>query len=227
MRDRVPMRVRNVAMTLERSTLHDRASSMRQQFGNDAVIGTVFGAMATCERKTTDARKNDERMRPHAARLCRNRGPAMLKSLERMICSMKQNLNLAVAKVFKRLHYPLDVILCVRRYVAYPLSLRHLEQMRAERGIFGCPFDCAWLGAQTVASAGESVPTAQAGDRQELGSWRIDETYIRVRGEWNICTAQWTQPATRSISCDEPIVTRLRPGATSKRRSPRTANRRP
>ena len=29
----------------------------------------------------------------------------------------------------KRLHYPLDVILmCVRWYVAYPLSLRHLEK---------------------------------------------------------------------------------------------------
>jgi transposase-like protein len=41
-----------------------------------------------------------------------------------------------VSKVLKRLHYPLDVmLLCVRWYVAYPLSLRHLEQMMAERGI--------------------------------------------------------------------------------------------
>jgi len=45
-------------------------------------------------------------------------------------------LNPAVARVLKRLHYPLDVILmCVRRYVAYPLSLRHIEKMVAERGI--------------------------------------------------------------------------------------------
>jgi putative transposase len=49
---------------------------------------------------------------------------------------MKQDLNPAVNKVLKRLHCPLDVILlCVRWYVAYPLSLRHLEQMMAERGI--------------------------------------------------------------------------------------------
>ncbi|KKB60958.1 hypothetical protein WM40_26080, partial [Robbsia andropogonis] len=49
---------------------------------------------------------------------------------------MKQNLTTALAKVFKRLHYPLDVmLLCVRWYVAYPLSLRHLEEMMAERGI--------------------------------------------------------------------------------------------
>jgi putative transposase len=42
----------------------------------------------------------------------------------------------AVGKVLKRLHYPLDVIvLCVRWYVAYSLSLRNLEAMMAERGI--------------------------------------------------------------------------------------------
>ena len=47
-----------------------------------------------------------------------------------------KTLNPAVARVLKRLHYPLDVILtCVRWYVAYPLSLRHLEDMMAERGV--------------------------------------------------------------------------------------------
>ncbi|MFM0351594.1 transposase [Paraburkholderia sp. RL17-347-BIC-D] len=40
----------------------------------------------------------------------------------------------ALAKVLKCLHYPLEVILtCVRWYVAYPLSPRHLEEMMAER----------------------------------------------------------------------------------------------
>jgi transposase-like protein len=38
--------------------------------------------------------------------------------------------NPAVARVFKRLHYSLEVIpSCVRRYVAYPQSLLHLEVM--------------------------------------------------------------------------------------------------
>ena len=42
----------------------------------------------------------------------------------------------ALRKVLKRLHYPLDVMLtCVRWYVAYPLSLRHVEEMMAERGL--------------------------------------------------------------------------------------------
>jgi hypothetical protein len=45
-------------------------------------------------------------------------------------------MNQALNTVLKRLHYPVDVMLtCVRRYVAYPLSLRHVEEMVAERGI--------------------------------------------------------------------------------------------
>jgi putative transposase len=40
-------------------------------------------------------------------------------------------MNEALSKVLKRLHYPLEVMLtCVRWYVAYPLSLRHIEEMK-------------------------------------------------------------------------------------------------
>ena len=40
-------------------------------------------------------------------------------------------------KVLKRLHYPLQVMLvCARWYAAYPLSLRNIEEMMQERGIF-------------------------------------------------------------------------------------------
>ena len=39
--------------------------------------------------------------------------------------------------VIKRLRFPLDImLLCVRWYVAYPLSLRNLEEMMQERGVF-------------------------------------------------------------------------------------------
>jgi len=34
----------------------------------------------------------------------------------------------ALGKVLKRMHYPLEV--------TYPLSLRHIEEMMAERGVF-------------------------------------------------------------------------------------------
>ena len=44
---------------------------------------------------------------------------------------LRQSLiNSALTKVLKRLPYPLDVMLtCVRWYIAYPLSLRHVEEM--------------------------------------------------------------------------------------------------
>ena len=41
-----------------------------------------------------------------------------------------------VKSVIKRLRFPLEIMLiCVRWYVAYPLSLRNLEEMMHERGV--------------------------------------------------------------------------------------------
>ncbi|KAF7964013.1 hypothetical protein AWV80_03225 [Cupriavidus sp. UYMU48A] len=49
---------------------------------------------------------------------------------------LRKTLSPGVTKVLKRLHFPVDVILlCVRWYVAYSLSLRNLEEMMVERGI--------------------------------------------------------------------------------------------
>jgi putative transposase len=95
---------------------------------------------------------------------------------------MKQNLNPAVAKVLERLHYPLDVILmCMRWYVAYPLSLRHLERMMAERGIS--------VDHSTVHRwAMKLLPVLEKAFRcrkRPIGkSWRMDETYIKAKGQW-------------------------------------------
>ena len=87
-----------------------------------------------------------------------------------------------VAKVLKRLHYPLDVILlCVRWYVAYPLSLRHLEEMMAERGF---EVDHSSVHRWVI----KLVPLFEKAFRKHkhpVGkSWRMDETYVKVRGQW-------------------------------------------
>ncbi len=38
--------------------------------------------------------------------------------------------------VVKGMRFPIEVILvCIRRYAAYPLSCRHLEEMMDERGV--------------------------------------------------------------------------------------------
>jgi transposase-like protein len=87
-----------------------------------------------------------------------------------------------IAKVLKRLHYPLDVILmCVRWYVAYGLSLRNLEEMMAERGI-DVDHSTVHRWAIKLLPALERVFRAR---KRPVGrSWRVDETYIKVKGQW-------------------------------------------
>ena len=63
----------------------------------------------------------------------------------------------------ERLHYPLDVILlCMRWYVAYSLSLRNLEEMRIERGDRGGSFERAPLGHHAAAGAWNDISSSQA-----------------------------------------------------------------
>ncbi|WP_260430218.1 IS6 family transposase [Burkholderia cenocepacia] len=87
-----------------------------------------------------------------------------------------------VAKVLKRLHFPLDIILlCVRWYVAYSLSLRNLEEMMADHGM---AVDHSSVHRRVI----KLVPLFEKAFRQRKrpvgGSWRMDETYIRLRGQW-------------------------------------------
>ncbi|WP_213769309.1 IS6 family transposase [Caballeronia sp. dw_19] len=93
-----------------------------------------------------------------------------------------KTLDPSVARVLKRLHYPLEVMLtCVRWYVAYPLSLRHLEEMMAERGI---AVDHSTVHRWAI----KLLPVLEKAFRRckrAVGkSWRMDETYVKVRGEW-------------------------------------------
>jgi putative transposase len=93
-----------------------------------------------------------------------------------------KTLDPGVARVLKRLHYPLEVILtCVRWYVAYPLSLRHLEEMMAERGI---AVDHSTVHRWAI----KLLPVLEKAFRRckrAVGkSWRMDETYVKVKAQW-------------------------------------------
>jgi len=99
-----------------------------------------------------------------------------------MLDFRKSSINSALRKVLKRLHYPLEVMLtCVRWYVAYPLSLRHIEEMMQERGVF---VDHATVHRWAI----KMVPVLAAVFRRRkhpVGkSWWMDETYIKVAGQW-------------------------------------------
>jgi len=95
---------------------------------------------------------------------------------------MKQTLNPELRKVLKRLHHPLDVILlCVRWYSAYPLSLRHVEEMMAERGI---SVDHSTVHRWAIKLFPVLEKAFRRSKRRAGRSWRMDETYIKVKGEW-------------------------------------------
>jgi putative transposase len=50
---------------------------------------------------------------------------------------------------FKGVHFVKDIPLtCVRWYVAYPLSYRHVEELMQERGVSGRPRDDQPLGRE-------------------------------------------------------------------------------
>lgn len=54
-----------------------------------------------------------------------------------MLDVRKSSIHGALRKVLKRIHYSPEVMLtCMRWYAAYPLSLRHIEEMMQERGVF-------------------------------------------------------------------------------------------
>ena len=93
-----------------------------------------------------------------------------------------KTLNPAVARVLQRLHYPVDIILmCVRWYVAYGLSLRNLEEMMAERGV---EVDHSTLHRWALKLLPVLEKTFGSRKRPVGKSWRMDETYIKVKGEW-------------------------------------------
>ena len=99
-----------------------------------------------------------------------------------MLDFRKSSINSALRKVLKRLHYPLEVMLtCVRWYVAYPLSLRHIEEMMHERGVF---VDHATVHRWAIKMVPVLAAIFRRRKRQAGGSWRMDETYIKVAGKW-------------------------------------------
>jgi putative transposase len=74
------------------------------------------------------------------------------------------------------------ILTCVRWYLAYPLSYRNLEEMMAERGVSVDHSNIyRWVQKFT--------PKLEATFRQSkmrlVGtSWRMDETYIKIKGKW-------------------------------------------
>jgi putative transposase len=87
-----------------------------------------------------------------------------------------------MAVSFKGAHFPQDIILpCVRWYVAYPLSTRHIEELMLERGVH---VDHSTVNRWVIKYSPQLEEAFHRRKRPVWVSWRMDETYIKVKGQW-------------------------------------------
>ena len=83
---------------------------------------------------------------------------------------------------FKWRHFEGQIILlCVRWYLRYCLSYRDLEEMMAERGL---AVDHTTIYRWVQQYAPELEKRCKPHLKQTNDSWRVDETYMKVKGEW-------------------------------------------
>jgi putative transposase len=83
---------------------------------------------------------------------------------------------------FKGSQFEKEIILWgVRWYVAYPISYRQLEEMMGERGV---AVDHSTLNRWVIKFAPEFEKAFRRRQRPVGRSWRVDETYVKIKGEW-------------------------------------------
>jgi hypothetical protein len=83
---------------------------------------------------------------------------------------------------FKGSHFERDVILWgMRWYVAYPIGYRQIEEMMGERGV---EVDHSTLHRWVLKYVPALEKAFLARKRLVGGSWRLDETYVRVKSAW-------------------------------------------
>ncbi len=84
--------------------------------------------------------------------------------------------------LFKWRHFESEImLLCVRWYLRYALSYRDLEEMMLERGL---SVDHTTIYRWVQRYAPEVEKRCRTHLKTTTDSWRVDETYIKVKGVW-------------------------------------------
>jgi putative transposase len=87
-----------------------------------------------------------------------------------------------MAVSFKGAHFPPDIMLTgIRWYVAYPLSTRHVEELMEERGV---EVDHSTINRWVIKYSPQLGEAFHRRKRAVGHSWRMDETYIKIKGVW-------------------------------------------
>ena len=84
--------------------------------------------------------------------------------------------------MFKWRHFEPAIITCaVGWYLRFSLSYRDVEALLTERGI---PADHTSIWRWVQCYAPELNKRCRRERKPTNGSWRVDETYVRVKGKW-------------------------------------------
>src|SRR5947209_16617043 len=84
--------------------------------------------------------------------------------------------------VFKGRHFEAEIIiLCVRWYLRFGLSFRNLEELMVERNVT-VDHVTIWRWVQRYAP--QLHQRCHSDLRITNGSWRVDETYLKIAGKW-------------------------------------------
>ena len=84
--------------------------------------------------------------------------------------------------IFKRRRFPVEIILVgVRWYCKHGITYRDLAEMMQERGV---EVDASTIFRWVQRYAPELEKRVRWYQGYRSGSWRVDETYVRVGGEW-------------------------------------------
>ena len=97
------------------------------------------------------------------------------------------------------MRFPIEAILvCIRWYAAYPFSYRHLEEMMQERGV---AVDHSSINRRAI----RFLPLLEKAFRNHKHAldkgWRMNETYIKVKGVCKYLYRAMNRQGKLSISC--------------------------
>lgn len=95
-----------------------------------------------------------------------------------------------------RIFKPEIIPLTVQWYLRYALSYRDLEEMMIERGL---KVDHTTIYRWVQQYAPEIDKRSRPHLKQTNDSWRVDETYVKVRGKWMYLQRKYQ--STESVYC--------------------------
>jgi transposase-like protein len=133
-----------------------------------------------------------------------------------------------VAALFKWRQFEPEILLAVGWYLRFSLSYRDVEELLAERGLHA-DHVTVWRWVQRYAPELERRLRSRL--RRTNDSWRVDETYIRVKGQWvylyravdsSGATIDFLLSANRDAAAAERFSARPRAGRIIRRRGSST-----